>query len=665
VRCDGSEEHSEILSVAWILVAVWPIGMVVLYAALLIPLRFMLLDEMSYSDSPLVRATAFLHRDYKTVYYWWEVVTLFQRTTLTGWLLLLDVELQFIRIMTALIISISFLIAVLACNPYKSTADYLVAAGIQILFVCIFLTGLVVRLYEDISNDLAGGAALAYRFIGLNSSEEVVVMMIMISFMMLVLLVMTVVGETYMLANQHRLEARFSVCTMDPPYIKWKQKALYACFLSHYKMEAASDARYIHDMLRKMLKAPVFLDSSTLSDLRNLITDGVHKSEALVLLATKNVLSRPWCLLELLETVRVGIPVVIIKIRNSGFTFDAAHDFVANLEAEMETVNPSGLALLHARLGSDLSELKRAVSLAIDANNNTAEEFDAHAGDATMLAMMKDLVEQLVEATGRPQLKWLGSEGAEAATKLKRRSSFSTLTKALAGELDASNIESAVFVCCSRVDALNHARVLRWELAVKLNRGCAVGGGSSTAKLVNESELFVVLLTQQLLLDANALFEVWMAMQQNLPIVTVMVSGAGYDYAEASAVYEDLPSQRPETAAELQQMLPDGVSVGTVGRMLHGNLTAIIALSWSPLASQNHLAALVDDITSRIKRRKNSSLSKVEMKRNRRFQEGAQRSNSAPPVQIPSDSVEATDDTAYVQAAAQDTVIGGDIDMRI
>lgn len=58
--------------------------------------------------------------------------------------------------------------------------------------------------------------------------------------------------------------------------------------------EAASDARYMHDMLRKMLKAPVFLDSSTLSDLRNLVAEGVHKSDVLLLLGTKNVLSRPW-----------------------------------------------------------------------------------------------------------------------------------------------------------------------------------------------------------------------------------------------------------------------------------------------------------------------------------------------------------------------------------
>ena len=49
----------------------------------------------------------------------------------------------------------------------------------------------------------------------------------------------------------------------------------------------------MHDMLRKMLHAPVFLDSSSLADLRKLITEGVHKSETVLLLATKGVLSRP------------------------------------------------------------------------------------------------------------------------------------------------------------------------------------------------------------------------------------------------------------------------------------------------------------------------------------------------------------------------------------
>eukprot|EP00966_Prymnesium_polylepis_P193478 4484701-Prymnesium_polylepis.2 len=62
VRCD-SPEHQEIIAVAWILCAIWPIGMVLVYAALLVPCRTMLFDETW--SSPLLRATSFLHRDYK------------------------------------------------------------------------------------------------------------------------------------------------------------------------------------------------------------------------------------------------------------------------------------------------------------------------------------------------------------------------------------------------------------------------------------------------------------------------------------------------------------------------------------------------------------------------------------------------------------------------
>lgn len=62
VRCDNSEEHNSIVAFAWILVFIWPVGAIVSYAALLIPCRHMFHEESP--DSALLRATAFLHRDY-------------------------------------------------------------------------------------------------------------------------------------------------------------------------------------------------------------------------------------------------------------------------------------------------------------------------------------------------------------------------------------------------------------------------------------------------------------------------------------------------------------------------------------------------------------------------------------------------------------------------
>ena len=71
--------------------------------------------------------------------------------------------------------------------------------------------------------------------------------------------------------------------------------------------------------------------------------------------------------------------------------------------------------------------------------------------------------------------------------------------------VDVVNEESAVFVCCSRHDALSHARVLRSELATRLNRGCAVGGGVDTSRFIEKSDACVVLLTNGLWLDPNAI----------------------------------------------------------------------------------------------------------------------------------------------------------------
>lgn len=62
VRCENNDEYDHLISVSWVLIAVWPVGMVAMYAALLFPCREHLQEQSL--DNPLVRATEFLHRDY-------------------------------------------------------------------------------------------------------------------------------------------------------------------------------------------------------------------------------------------------------------------------------------------------------------------------------------------------------------------------------------------------------------------------------------------------------------------------------------------------------------------------------------------------------------------------------------------------------------------------
>ena len=62
------------------------------------------------------------------------------------------------------------------------------------------------------------------------------------------------------------------------PQVKWSLRGEYAMFLSHFKQEAAGDARFLKDKLEERVREPVFLDSVDLQDLAGL-TNAVRKSD--------------------------------------------------------------------------------------------------------------------------------------------------------------------------------------------------------------------------------------------------------------------------------------------------------------------------------------------------------------------------------------------------
>ena len=75
-----------------------------------------------------------------------------------------------------------------------------------------------------------------------------------------------------------------SVCTADSAVCVVQACKQHAAFLSHYKAEAGSDARYLNDLLERMLQCTVFLDSkergprATYSALPTLLApDSVHR----------------------------------------------------------------------------------------------------------------------------------------------------------------------------------------------------------------------------------------------------------------------------------------------------------------------------------------------------------------------------------------------------
>eukprot|EP00964_Phaeocystis_antarctica_P005526 scaffold3021_cov73-Phaeocystis_antarctica.AAC.1 len=133
-------------------------------------------------------------------------------------------------------------------------------------------------------------------------------------------------------------------------------------FLSHFKEEAGSDARYLSDLIKRMTGCAAYLDSNDLVDLRTLFNEGVHRSDVLVILATKGVLTRPWCLMEMWEAAVNQIPIVLFPVVGGNWTLDDARTLLSDLMGQIQGRNqwcmPEVMAHVGAQGVTDVREVE-------------------------------------------------------------------------------------------------------------------------------------------------------------------------------------------------------------------------------------------------------------------------------------------------------------------
>ena len=75
LACYGAE-HGWVVSLAWVAIALYPLGVPLLYLALLLSARKAILTEQ---PTELSRSLTFLHQDYTPSMFWWELVEIFKK----------------------------------------------------------------------------------------------------------------------------------------------------------------------------------------------------------------------------------------------------------------------------------------------------------------------------------------------------------------------------------------------------------------------------------------------------------------------------------------------------------------------------------------------------------------------------------------------------------
>ena len=175
----------------------------------------------------------------------------------------------------------------------------------------------------------------------------------------------------------------------------------YAFFLCHYRDEAGCHARLLQLKLIEVLGQPVYLDATDADDITRSISEGVAHCECLLLLQTKGILHRPFCLLEILEAVRLGIPIVPIAIEGCGYDFDEARALCegtpAELRAKLEAASPGALAAVARRLTPPVSidQASRLLATALATIPPIiAVSFDPAASENHLLAVVRDIREK-------------------------------------------------------------------------------------------------------------------------------------------------------------------------------------------------------------------------------------------------------------------------------
>jgi len=413
-------------------------------------------------------------------------------------------------------------------------------------------------------------------------------------------------------AEVRRMLKRPTRADMIIPTCQWYMKPGqdYSCFLSHYKAEAGAEARYIKDSLDKMLNCPAYLDSSSLADLRELFRTGMRRSEVLVLLLSDNLFTRPWCLLEIREAMRLRKPIILLELKGPGqsFNFDAAFELMSDLESNLPRLNPSAIGELHDHLnGEPLSELQRTVRKALNMGRAAGVSRLNINGTANQLeADLLDLVDSLALATGRT-VKWKGGRlfvDKPLLAKQRKQRVSDYAKKARFSGRSASDVPGTYIIHEPAAEA--HAVRLQEGMADTYVQSCNIEIPNSREEMekclsrVAQSTCVVLLQTRSVLQQPWALLAVFHATLANVPVVCVVVTESGYDFRDAKLHLEHLREhldapvleqisgelsrwEPPKDAEELQS---------TLARLI----PQIISVSYHADGSRNELIATIRDV---------------------------------------------------------------------
>ncbi|CAL1129696.1 unnamed protein product [Cladocopium goreaui] len=359
----------------------------------------------------------------------------------------------------------------------------------------------------------------------------------------------------------------FGLLVLRAFYQKLFPSKMYDIFLCHHKAGAGVLCRWLKSKLLQQSKgqAKVFLDSDELEGLADIGDIVKSQSEALVIVASKQILTRPWCAVEICSAVANKVDIMILQC--SDFKFYDGEGF----EALREGWTSSDL-LIFAQNAIDpliIEESYRVLP------GMPLVEFNAFGTEAEMTSAVASLLPLARPSSGR--------SSSRSSTRSSGRSSLVTrITSNASGDLEAEIVILGQTVSSEgRMTCL----VLKSMVMERLRRSIMfVTTVCEASKLARNAKYILVVLTGGLFQDQTFL-KMLEALEQANPQLEIVSALADQAFEFPSAGF----------FVELENSYGLAM-VQSVKRVVN-----ILALPFTAQTSMKVMSAQVGELTRRFK----------------------------------------------------------------
>jgi len=333
IEC-STPEHTGVTLIAWIAVALYPIGIMAGSGILLFRASSSILAG---KETPLTRAIAFLYKEYDPTSFYWELMEMLRKFLLVG----LFVTFQpgsILQITLATIVCATYLMVQLQAAPYKNQSDDFAAAAASFSLLMVFFCSILYKF-----DALTTGQGIQLAMTG-EQKDDYIVSALLLSFILILSVVGSLIFAVCLVAVQIIVEIKNNAKLRRIKYSatgKWLElepagggdPQAFHLFLSHAWPAAQDRMRIVKARFLECLPScRTFLDVDDLKSGSG--TAEVDKSECILVFCTNEYFKKKNSLKELYRAVVQRRPILAMlepdHTQEGGFNQAAIEGFISN-----------------------------------------------------------------------------------------------------------------------------------------------------------------------------------------------------------------------------------------------------------------------------------------------------------------------------------------------